>query len=279
MLLSGSVGFTLLFNKDLNKAILLLADVHDGVSYCKRDSVMIDKWLSSKTMSNDILLEEAVREELSLTDLWPGAEHTQRLKSLNKTNQKIKPIDIRPLLIPYSWELLNKIDNVEQKNMLLNKYLQNIDNFYNFKKTKLMMKYIVPEVKQLHQNATDNIKKLLLLHFEEMKDYYKDYRNNNKEYLEKSIFEVFDKDKDVLEDINNINTMIMEWYILLLILNSKTNSILHLGLAHSNRLLDFLKEIYKFEEIKKSGVNEIAEVTAYPEACLLVPDEINKSFV
>jgi hypothetical protein len=276
MLLSGSVGFTLLFNKNINKAVLLLADVHDGVSYCKRDSVMIDKWLSLKSMNNDILLEEAVREELSLTDLWPGAEHTQRLKKLNKENQKIKPVDIRPLLIPYSWELLDSIDKPELKNTTLDKYLQNIDDFYNLKKTKFMIKYIVPEIKKLYKTTDENIKRILFLHFEEMKKYYMDYRNNNKECLDKPLYDVYVSNKDILEDINNMSTMIMEWYILLLIFNSKTNNILHLGLAHSNRLLDFLKEIYKFVTIKKSGINEIAEITnEQPEACLLVPEDIN----
>jgi hypothetical protein len=275
MLLSGSVGFTLLINKDINKIILLLADVHDGVSYCKRDSVMIDNWLSSKSMNNDVLLEEAVREELSLTDLWPGAEHTQRLKKLNKTNQKIKPVDIRPLLIPYSWELVGSTDKAELKQTTLEIYLKNIDDFYNLKKTKLMMKYIVPEVKQLNESADEHIKKILFTHFQEMKEYYMDYIKKNKEYLDKPLIEVYNN-KDILEDINNISTMIMEWYILLLILNSKTNSILHLGLAHSNRLLDFLKDVYKFSIIKKSGVNEIAEITNVPEACLLVPNDINK---
>ncbi len=276
MLLSGSVGFTFLFNKDIDKAILLLADVHDGVSYCKRDSVMIDKWLSDKSIKNDILLEEAVREELSLTDLWPGAEHTQRLKKLNKENKKIKPVDIRPLLIPFSWELLDRVDKPELRKTTLDEFLINIDDFFNLKKTKLMMKYIVPEVKQLLQNANEHINKIIKIHLNEMKDYYMEYRSNNKKYLDKTMYDIYHIDKDILEDINNIITMIMEWYILVLIFNSPENSILHLGLAHSNRILDFLKEIYNFDVIKEGGVNEIALITKDPDACLLMPEEINK---
>ncbi len=270
MLLSGSVGFTLLSNKDINKTILILADVHDGVNYCKNDSVMIDRWLAYKSLDNDVLLEEAIREGLSLTDLWPGAVHTQRLKQLNRLNPKIKPVDIRPLLIPYSWELLYTNNKPELNNTPLNKYLQNIDDLYNFRKTKLMMKYIVPEIKKLLDNS---IKKKLLIHFNEMKDYYMDYINDN-EYLNKTIKEIYDTNKDILEDINNMTTMIMEWYILLLLFNSNTNSIVHLGLAHSNRLLDFLQEIYNFSVMKKSGVNEIAEITDNPKACIIMPDDI-----
>ena len=250
MLLSGSVGYALLENKDINKVIILLSDIHSGVSYCERDSIMIDKWLDSKSSSNDVLLEEVIRENFSLTDLWPGAEHTQRLKKLNRTNSKIKPIDIRPLLIPYSWELL-ETSNYQLKNMTLSEYLQRIDNFFNLKKTKLMMDYLVPEIKKLLKDSDEKMRRLLLSHFEEMKQLYLDYIDTNRDLLEKSMYDLFNSNKDVLEEVNNITSMIMEWYILLLIFNSKTNSILHLGLAHSNRLLDFLIEVYKRVELYK----------------------------
>ena len=275
MLLSGSVGYTLLENKDINKVVILLSDIHAGVSYCASDSTMIDKWLDTKSSNNDILLEEVIRENFSLTDLWPGAEHTQRLKHLNRNNGKIKPIDIRPLLIPYSWELLDT-SNSELKNMTLREYLQRIDNIFNLKKTKLMMEYLIPEIKKLLKDCDEKIRRLLFSHFQEMRELYLDYIKSNRHLLDKKMYDLFMNNKDVLEEINNITSMIMEWYVLLLIFNSKTNSILHLGLAHSNRLLDFLTEIYKFRIIKKSGITQIAEITTNPQACLLMPDEINK---
>lgn len=278
MYLSGSVGYTLLKHKYTNKVILLLADIHDGVSYCNQDSVMIDKFLSSKD-NNDILLEEAVRESFELTDLWPGAEHTQRLKKLNKDNKKIKPIDIRPLLIPYSWELLNS-DNSgkEQANMTLKEYLSLIDQVFNYKKTKLMIGYFVKELKKLDKEGNPKMRELLLQHFQEMKELYLEYLKENELYLEKKMIEIVNSNPDLLEEINNMTSMIMEWYILLLILNSKTNSILHMGLAHSNRILDFLVDVYSFEVIKKSGINMMNEIIDEPNACLLVPDDINSKF-
>jgi hypothetical protein len=276
MYLSGSVGYTLLKHKHLSKHILILSDIHDGVSYCHQDSIMIDNWLLSKDR-NDILLEEAVREELSLTDLWPGAEHTQRLKKLNKNNTKIKPVDIRPLLIPFSWELLSNKDGLsEQANMTLDNYLVLIDKIFNFRSSKLMMKYIVPEMKKL--NINNKYQKLLLEHFDEIKEIYNDYREYNKIYLNKTIKEIFNTNQSLLEEINEMISMLMEWYILLLVLNSNNNSILHMGLAHSNRILDFLRDVYSFEIIKKSGINIMAEINDDPKACLLVPDEINNKF-
>ncbi len=278
MYLSGSVGYTLLKHKRLNKYVFLLADIHDGVSYCSQDSVMIDRYLSLKD-SNDILLEEAVREEFELTDLWPGAVHTQRLKKLNRNNKKIKPVDIRPLLIPFSWELLVEDinDNKEQANITLEEYLSFIDKIFNYKKSKLMIKYFVKELKKLEQ-ADPQMRELLLQHFQEMRELYNDFLIENKSKLKKPMKELSKNNQNLLEEINNMTSMIMEWYILLLILNSNTNCIIHLGLAHSNRILDFLVEVYSFEVIKKSGINVMNEINDEPKACLLVPDEINTKF-
>ena len=279
MYLSGSVGYTLLKHKSLNKYIFLLADIHDGVSYCSQDSVMIDRWLSLKD-NNDILLEEAVRESFELTDLWPGAEHTQRLKKLNRNNKKIKPVDIRPLLIPFSWELLGDKENEtkEQSNMTFEEYLSYINKIFKYEKSKLMIEYFVRELKKLQKDGDSKMKEILLQHFQEMKELYQEFINNNKSKLKKKMKELFNTNPELLEEINNITSMIMEWYILLLILNSKENCIIHLGLAHSNRILDFLVEVYSFEIIKKSGINVMEEINDDPKACLLVPDDINRKF-
>ncbi len=277
MYLSGSVGYTLLKHKHTNKYILLFADIHDGVSYCHQDSMMIDNFLSIKD-NNDILLEEVVREKLSLTDLWPSAEHTQRLKKLNKTNNKIKPVDIRPLLIKYSWELLDTTHNKIYHDMTLEEYLSLIDDIFNYKNTKLMRKYFLPEVKKLDK-VNIKLKEILLQHFDEMRQLYFEFIEENKKNLDKPMSELYKNNKDMLEEINDMTSMIMEWYILLLILNSNTNSILHLGLAHSNKILDFLLEVYSFNIIKKSGINKINEIDSdKPTACLMVPDDINTKF-
>lgn len=274
MYLSGSVGYTLLKHKYCDKYVFLLADIHDGVNYCKQDSIMIDKWLSLKD-NNDILLEELLREKISFTDLWPSSVHTQRLKTLNQNNNKIKPVDIRSLLIPFSWEL--KLST----NITLEDMLNNINKFFYFKKTKLMVRYIVPEMIKLNNSNDKNIiygRQLLINHFNEMKQIYIDYITINKQYLNKPLMDLYDNTQ-LLEQINNITSMIMEWYILLLILNSNNNCILHLGLAHSNRILDFLTKVYLFNVINKSGINAINELNENsPQACLLISDEVNNKF-
>ncbi len=277
MLLSGSVGYTLL--EKPNKKVLILADIHDGVSYCEKDSVMIDNWLSSKTNENvDVLLEEVLREEFKLGDLWPSSLHTSRLKELNKSNKKIIPIDIRPLLIQFSWEiLLNEPQNKIGK-MTLDGYLIGLDHVFNLRSSPLMKQYIAPQLKQLHETSDKKTINILLTHFYEMKKIYFEYRNKNKKNLDKSIIEILNKDKDILENINDMTSMLMEWYVLLLIFNSKRNSIMHLGLAHSNRVLDFLIETHEFNILNSSGINTISEIIdkskKQPKACLLIPSDI-----
>ncbi len=280
MLLSGSVGYTLLANT--KKKVLILADIHDGVSYCQRDSVMIDSFLSSKTDENiDVLLEEVLREQFTLGDLWPSSTHTSKLKQLNQNNKKIIPIDIRPLLIPFSWELLYNNPQNKIGTMTLNNYLIGLDHIFNLRGSKLMKQYIAPQVKQLREISDEKTIGILLKHFEEMKQIYFEYREKNKEYLDKTIIEIFTLDKKKLEEINDMTSMLMEWYILLLILNSRRSSIMHLGLAHSNRVLDFLTETYEFKILKSNGVNKISEVINKSDkqqtACLLLPTDLNLS--
>ena len=59
MNISGSVGYTLLFNKKTSLHVLVFADIHDGVKYCVQDNaVMISDFLK-KSHNNNILLEES----------------------------------------------------------------------------------------------------------------------------------------------------------------------------------------------------------------------------
>jgi hypothetical protein len=274
MNISGSIGYTLLKHKYYNKYVLLLADVHDGVEYCKQDSIMIDDFLKLKD-NNDILLEEAVREQLDLSDLWPSSLHTGKLKKLNKEDLKIKPIDIRPLLLPFSWELYG-YQNSKIPNMTLLEYLKLINDFFSLNNNKLMRDYIVPEVKKLDQSKQFKI--TVMSHFNELRDIYKDLIKDAKEYLDMDMIKVYKTNQDLLEKINNLISMIMEWYIILLITNSTNNTIIHAGLAHSNRLLDLLIQVFQFNLLKSFGVNTMNEINNEMKSCISIPNNINKIF-
>ena len=102
--------------------------------------------------------------------------------------------------------------------------------------------------------------------------------DKSKTYLHQTIYNLFINNRDILEKINNLISMIMEWYILVLVHNSTKNSIIHVGLAHSNKLLYLLKDVYKFKVITQNGVNEMNKIEDEPKACVLIPNEINNIF-
>ncbi len=275
MNISGSVGFTLLKNEVLNKYVLLLADVHDGVSYCSKDSTFIDKWLSTKGQEddNDILLEEVLRDYLkNLKELWPSSPHTQNLKRLSINNKKIKLVDIRPLLIPFSWELCYTKSQLGQ--FLFKKYLEILNNLFNFKKTNLMMKYILPQVLKLREPY----KKAVIKHFYEIKELYLLFIDEYESFMDKELLYVLKHDSSILEKINNLLSLIMEWYIILLINNSSKNTIIHIGLAHSDRVLDLLLEVYNFKIISQKGINKMEDTYKPLHSCININTYINNIF-
>ncbi len=272
MNISGSVGFTLLKHNILNKYVLLLADVHDGVSYCAKDSIFIDKWLNDKS-NNDILLEEILRDQLNkLKELWPSSKHTQDLKHLSINNKKIKLVDIRPLLIPFSWELCES--NNELGKYLLKDYLKPLDNLFNFKRTNLMKNIILPQVLKLKEPY----KRGIIKHYYEMKDLYLEFISEYKHLMDKELIYILNIDFSILEKINNILSLIMEWYIILLIHSSSKNSIIHIGLAHSNRVLDLLLEVYNFKIINQQGINKMEDTYKPLHSCININQSINNIF-
>jgi len=73
--------------------------------------------------------------------------------------------------------------------------------------------------------------------------------------------------------------MIMEWYIILLIHNNTKNTIIHVGLAHSNRLLDLLVKVYRFKIIKQSGINQMSEIpNNIPSSCIMLPPDVTNMY-
>jgi hypothetical protein len=275
MFVSGSVGYTLLKHKSMDKSIdkyvLVLADVHDGVSYCSQDSLMIDQFLNNNSINNEVLLEELFREKLNTKDLWPSSLHTQKLKQLNYNNPNIKPIDLRPMLLPFSWELSEISTELSQ--MTLSKYIEGIDNFLNKKNTKLFYKYILPEIRKLKDKEKFRVS--LITHFNEINEIFNEYKQKYNKYMDVKIIDLYNMNQNVLELINNILSMIMEWFILVCIHNSEKNTIIHLGLAHSDRIIELLTQVYQFKQISNIGINKIDDIKDNPKSCIFmgnIPD-------
>ncbi len=269
MYISGSIGYTLLKHKTINKHVLILADVHDGVTYCSQDSDMIDTFLHKGANKNDILLEEVFREDLNLKELWPSSPHTRKLKELNIKNTKIKPVDLRPMLLPFSWELTEL--SQDMANMTLIKYIEGIENLLNLKETKLLRNYILPELQKLKEK--EHFRVSLVTHFNEIKDIFNEYKVKYNKFLFEKIKVIYKTNQHILELINNMLSMIMEWFVLVCIHNSTNNTIVHMGLAHSERLVELLVDVYEFEIISLQGINKMTEIVdSDMKSCIFVPD-------
>jgi hypothetical protein len=230
---------------------------------------MIDEFLNNKD-NNNILLEEIIRENFKLTDLWPSSPHTKGLKELNKINTNIRPVDIRPLLLPFSWEIIME-NNKDFGSINLKTYLKNLNNFFNLRPTKLVSKYILPEMQIINQK--NQYKYSLISHFEEMRILFNEFKKNNKYLMKLSINKIIENHKDVLYTINEIISAAMEWFILVLIHNNDKNTIVHVGLAHSDKLLELLTQVYQFTKVAESGINQLIniDVKSNANSCIKLP--------
>ena len=281
MYLSGSVGFTLL-EKD-NIYIFLLADIHDGVKYCKQNSIMISSYLDRLSNNNMIMLEEIVRDNFKLEDLWPASRHTKELKELNKNNEKIIPIDIRPMLIPFSWELVES--NKKLGENILSEFLKLLDDFF-LRKSILYNKYIRDNINTMKHQQLENKGKSNVtpeIHFNELFIIYEEFKNEYKLNMNNTINDIYHNNINILYRINNLCSMIMEWYIILLIHNNIKNCIIHIGLAHSTKILDMLTTVYHFKIIDTNGINKMNDIKnmSYndtPNSCLLLPSDVTKRY-
>jgi len=274
--IDGGIGYVLF--KYNNIYVLVFSDVHDGVSYCKEASIQMADYFKSKMNKTNILLEESTQKEVKLKDLWPNAKHTQELKNLANLNNDIKSFDIRPLLVPFSWELIE----VEPKygNITLAEYLSLINNFFNGTSI-LFTKYIKNDLNKISNN-NKKLEKKNNLHLREIKRQYDLFKKKHYKLMDVSLNNIIKNNNNILEKINDIISYIMEWYIILLILNSEKNIIVHTGLAHSSKLIRLLYW-YKFDPIESDGLNFFEQITNSEKienihACIRLPNHIDDVF-
>ena len=269
--LSGATGYTIFNSGSLelpNKSILLLSDIHDGVNYCLRNqpTEYIDIFLEEKSKSHQILLEESINDpELNLTELWPDAEHTTKLRELKEENNKIIPVDLRPYLIPFSWQFASSND--AYRKFTISQYLHCFDNFFNYN-GKTYEKFIFPYYEFIN---TENKKRLYTI-FILIKNEYLKFKSKYPGVTK--IGDLLEKDKSHMDSIDHINSLIMEYYILVLILSDRRDTIIHTGLAHSTRLKKFLVEDFNFIIKKDSNMTHINQYTGSNQtvACIPKPD-------
>lgn len=276
MNLSGSIGYTLLSKN--NKKILIFADAHSDVEYCKDNFIKISDFFNKLLNNNNyqILLEEVNRNNVELNELWPGSEHIQNLKDLYlKNKNKIIPIDIRPNFYKFSWEVF--LDEKYKKfgEMKLIDYLENLNLFF-FKDKKENDKYklkLNENIKNLiiNQDYYEVLKK----NFEKLKKLYLDYLKKYDNFLNKKLIDIYNIDQTVFHLLDKILSSVMEWYSNLVILTTNKISILHAGLFHSREIVKNLIKDFKF------NVEENYGITIFPsfnlKSCVILSKKMLES--
>jgi hypothetical protein len=280
MIILGNIGIVCLEKKIDNKLkkILIFSDAHSGHRYCTNSTITIADFIKSKLNNkNQILLEEVERNNLELKELWPDSEHTQDLKKLYLENaDKIIPIDIRPYLRDFSWELLEIDKNLGKISFF--KYMIKFKNFFTNKKN-----FIYIKVKKL---VKDNLimKSTVKKHLKYLYFKLKKFLKENKNFLNKDINYIYKNNIKLLKFINDFADEIMEWYTIINALsysNIDKISIIHTGLFHSDKIINLLKTEYDFKEIYSNGLNKITKnnnINNNVIACTFFPNNIRNKF-
>jgi hypothetical protein len=279
MKILGGLGVTVL-ECNLNngchkkKKVILISDAHADIPYCTNNKTKISDWIKNKMNKGyQILLEEVERKGVSLQELWPDAKHTQELKKLYLNNSfDIIPVDIRPHLILFSWQILNStnINEVKYKNkyekIQFKTFLKRINDFFDEKS-----EFYNNSIKHLIKNK---IKKNSGLgeHFRNLKYNFENYKRNNILLMDKMMSEIIKNNQDVLLKFDKLINQLMEWYIILKLFSSEKDTIIHTGLFHSREILNYLVNRYNFNIIYKDGIN--TTIKENMENCFTLPNNI-----
>lgn len=264
----GAIGYTVL-RKNSNK-VIIMADMHDTLSECDSD-ISISEWVKSKFSSSQILLEEVPRGNIELQELWSHAPHTRELKNLFLTNPRIiNAVDIRPFLIPFSWEI---VEETEDKNILLVDYLYKLDQFFSVTEPYFLTK--LPNYRIANLKNTN-----LGEHFLKIKQNFRSYCITNQHLFDNSIIDLYYNNLKVLVSINDILSDVMEWYICALInLYKGKPIILHTGLAHSEKVIEWLTQYYGYDILTTRGINKMKDLSYESlNGCMVLSNEIDSHF-
>jgi hypothetical protein len=232
--ISGAIGVSIL--KRNNNKVIVFSDNHASDEYCYDNSLnihfKISDFLEKKTEKHIVLLEEVPRKYRDSLNQIFFAEHTELLKELSINNKNIISVDIRPLLLKFSWELITN-ENKDKYNITLEEYIVNLKKFTQYK----------IEDEELTE------------YFELIKNKINNFIETNKDNLLSLLVDIVLLEKINLEVINDIVIDIMDFNIIRLILKyTKIDKhiYLHAGLFHTQNINKWLVKM-GFEEIYKYG--------------------------
>tara|TARA_B100001093_G_C26842639_1_gene1021297 strand:- start:1350 stop:2201 length:852 start_codon:yes stop_codon:yes gene_type:complete len=262
MFISGSIGLTIL--KNGKKTISILSDDHSNEIYCDRvvedlenkEHIEIKDYLNSELNKGSlILLEEVPRDETELEELWPNTKHTQDLKKFFLDNRnEINPIiglDIRPFLIPFSLDIINQDKKLLK--ILVSDYLIDLKNFFNLT-GKFYNSYFNPLLNKIIFKSK-NFGKILINLKKKFNSIMLKIKNQNL-----TLEDCIQNHELLLISILELCDEIMEFYTVLNCMIDNNNIIIHVGLFHGEKVINLLQNSFNFENIYKSGINNIDNI-------------------
>lgn len=262
----GAIGYTILKSKQ-NK-IMVIADMHDIKEKC--GDMFISDWL--KRQENfKLLLEEVPPSDINLKELWGDAEHTRKLRELYLNNlDKIVGLDIRGELMKFSWELLK---DMYFPPITLQEYLTYFEQFFNFEH-----EFFLKDISELYNKDILLDKEVRMsIQFETILKLFNNFKEKYSDLMEKTVQEIFQTKKGILEELNFMSNMIMEFYTIMQVYKLSYNGInrfiIHKGLFHTSNIVDWLTKLYQFELIETDGLTEFDKIDLIKHSgCLRIPD-------
>jgi hypothetical protein len=276
MNLSGSIGFSLLSNK--NKNILVFADAHSDVKYCENNFIKISEFFKNLLNNENyqILIEEVNRSQVKLLELWPNSEHIQNLKNLYLNNKnKVIPIDIRPYFYNFYWEMIVEDEYKDYGNILFKDYLSDLNFFFTrSKKISKEKSYLIFNEKIEDIIIDENYKEIIKNHYQKIKNSYLFYIKLCEKFLNNKLIDILNNNKNLLHLLDNLLSSIMEWYCIVLMLSTNKISIIHIGLFHSRDIVNNLVNMYGFKINEENGITKNPKDTLL--SCVLLSKKMLK---
>jgi hypothetical protein len=267
----GALGYTILKKNQIK--IMIISDMHNVNEKC--GDTYISDWLK-KQQNIKLLLEEIpISEKIDskFKELFPSAPHTKKLRELYENNfDKIVGLDIRGELIPFSWELLDEINPNEQ--LTLEEYLSELNIFF-----KLSHPFFIKKINKIYKQSIIIDKRSNIgTHFKMCKNKFNKFNKDYKDFLQTNIRNIFDKNKELLQEINQILCDCMELYICMELYNQGLKGtrrfIIHAGLSHTSNLKKLLTDIYKFKILDNGGLTNFDDIESVSHnGCNTITDD------
>ena len=250
-LIFGAIGYTILYNSYLfsDYEILLIYDSHDEqVKQCntnKENDIQINNYLELLLEKNYVIMIEEVPinpDKKTLVGLWNDSVHVKNIRYFfekNNNNINLIPFDIR-------FELIDSFDETDYNTQTLKKYVHNMYKFFIFKHP--FFKDLLLYSKSIDVSFIKNYYITLLIKFHKL-------IMTHKEDLNKQIQHI-NNNKELIDNINNLLSDIMEFYVILRLYNDMQNNkkiVIYGGLIHINNIKKILIKYYKFQIKEEYG--------------------------